>query len=64
MTVRSQAGARSGIKARCVLDEDLKAALVCVLGIVGAEAVPTRKAQQTGGITLDDLNDEFVKLCL
>uniref|UniRef100_A0A6J5ZWV3 Unannotated protein n=1 Tax=freshwater metagenome TaxID=449393 RepID=A0A6J5ZWV3_9ZZZZ len=43
-------------------DEYLKPPLICVLGIVGAEAVPPRQPKQARGVALDDADDESVQI--
>ena len=61
-TVRSHDGARSGSRRGGVAQEDLQAALVGVVRVVGADAVTPRQAKQPGGVLLHHRHDHRVEL--
>jgi len=60
---RVQPSARAvGVQPRRVAHEDLQAALVGVLRVVGAQAVAAGRAQQRIGVRGDEVEDELLGL--
>ena len=61
-TVCSQPDGAVGVEARRVAHEDLEAALVGVLGVVGAQAEAAGRAQQRVRVRRDEVEDELLGL--